>query len=260
MNNIFVCAASIACATLGCSLEVTDEPSREPVGTDAAEVRRFADFDVAFGDCVESIGVTLASTETVAALVPPEYLPVGTGTPVTPLVVRTASCESVSVDGQRGRPGRVVQIGAVIVPPDGTGDINNYTLHYYSDDSKLVEALGRAGMAVTKAHVAYADTDSSLDVTVKARGCSSLRLNGPVMPVSAPAGSFLANWWAATRYGTLKLSTTVPEIAIGSAALVLAVRAEGDLDELFGGTSVPFPILQQFNAFSAAAMHVSRGE
>jgi hypothetical protein len=262
MKWVVFCAAGFIPATLGCSMEVADHSSLEPVGAEATELRRAADFDVSFADCVESIGVTLAATGSVAARVPPEFVPVGIGTPVTPLVVRTASCGNISVDGKRGRSGSVVQIGAVIVPPDGTGDINNYTLYYYSDDPKLVEALGRAGMALTKAHVAYEFEDagaaSSLEVSVKARGCSALHLEGPVAPVSTPAGSFLANWWTSTRRGTLKLSTSVPEIAIGSATLALDVSSEGELDELFGGTSITFPLLEQFNAFDAAAMHVSR--
>ncbi len=264
MKGLLFCAGIAAFTTLGCSMEVSDEPPGELAGTETAELRRFAAFDVSFGDCVESIGVTLASTAAVESLLSPGFIPVGVGTPVTPLVVRTASCGSISVDGKRGRSGSMVQIGAVIVPPDGTGDINNYTLYYYSDDPKLVEALEHAGMAATKAHVAYEvehdGAGSSLDVTVKARGCSSLHLGGPVTPVSTPAGSFLANWWPDTRGGPLKLSTNVPEIAIGSATLVLDVRPEGALDELLGGTSIAFPILEQFNAFDAAEMHVSRGD
>ena len=50
------------------------------------------------------------------------------GQPVKPLVVRTARCSGIAVDGQEAKPGEVVQIGAVTVPPDGTGDINNYTI------------------------------------------------------------------------------------------------------------------------------------
>jgi hypothetical protein len=264
MNRVPLSAALVACVTLGCSVDVVDESSPELVGTRADELRRFADFDVSFADCVESIGVALASTETVSAHVPPPFVPAGIGTPVTPLVVRTASCASISVDGKPGRSGSVVQIGAVIVPPDGTGDINNYTLRYYSDDRKLVEALERAGLAVTKVEIGYhfadADAASSLDVTVTARGRSPLHLSGSVAPASAPAGSFLANWWVNAHRGALRLSTNVPEIAIGSAALVLDVRAHGALDELFGGTSVPFPILEQFNVFAAAEMHVSQSD
>ena len=254
----------VALVMLGCSGDVVHESSPELVGMRADELRDCADFDASFADCVESIGVVLASTEEVSAHVPPPFVPVGIWTPVTPLVVRTADCANISVDGKRGGSGSVVQIGAVIVPPDGTGDINNYTLRYYSDNRKLADALGRAGLAVTRVQIGYdftnADAASSLDVTVTARGDSRLRLSGSVAPASAPAGSFLANWWVDTRRGALKLSTNVPEIAIGSAALVLELRAHGALDELFGGTSITFQLLEQFNAFAAAEMHVSQGD
>ena len=47
-------------------------------------------FDVDFTSCVESVGVGLAPTANVVALTPPPFIPVGLGTPVSPVVVRTA--------------------------------------------------------------------------------------------------------------------------------------------------------------------------
>jgi hypothetical protein len=86
-----------------------------------------ANFPVELTDCVESIGVTLVSTERARALVPPEFHLVGEAAPVTPLVVRTAPC-GIAVAGQKPNVGSITQIGLVIIPPDFTGDINNYTL------------------------------------------------------------------------------------------------------------------------------------
>ena len=85
---------------------------------------------VVFRDCIESIGVALVATESARALTPAGFVLVGEGQPVTPLVVRTSRCRDVSVDGHGAEPGAIVQIGAVIVPPDFTGDINNYTFWY----------------------------------------------------------------------------------------------------------------------------------
>lgn len=82
-------------------------------------------FSVEFTDCVESIGVTLLPTEQVEELIPEGFVVVGTGQPVTPIVVRTARCR-ISLDSRPAETGSVVQVGAVIVPPDFTGDINNY--------------------------------------------------------------------------------------------------------------------------------------
>jgi hypothetical protein len=87
-----------------------------------------ANFPVEFTDCVESIGVTLVPTALARACVPAQFILVGEGQPVTPLVVRTASCRGISVSGHEPKAGEIVHIGLVIVPPDGTGDINNYTI------------------------------------------------------------------------------------------------------------------------------------
>ena len=92
---------------------------------------------VEFADCVESIGVGLVATEAARDLVPAPFVLVGEGQPVTPLVVRTSDCVGISVDGRHARSGSIVQIGAVIVPPDFSGDINNYTLLYYTSDPGL---------------------------------------------------------------------------------------------------------------------------
>src|SRR5262245_11710807 len=105
-----------------------------------------SDFSVEFTDCVESIGVGLVPTASARVYVPLPFILVGEGQPVTPLVVRTARCRSIRVDGHTAKPGEIVQIGAVIVPPDGTGDINNYTIWYYTSDVRLARHLGRAGV------------------------------------------------------------------------------------------------------------------
>src|SRR5690348_9128024 len=88
-------------------------------------------FDVTFTDCLESIGVTLLPTASVRSLVPQSFILAGDGQPLTPVVVRTARCQHISTDGHGQRLGDIVQIGAVVVPPDFTGDINNYTIWYY---------------------------------------------------------------------------------------------------------------------------------
>jgi len=104
-------------------------------------------FPVEFTDCVESIGVGLVPTEHAWTLVPSAFQLVGEGQAVTPLVVRTAHCSGIAVGGHRPKAGAVVQIGAIIVPPDFTGDINNYTLWDYTSDSHLARHLARLGVS-----------------------------------------------------------------------------------------------------------------
>src|SRR5215510_6546532 len=100
----------------------------------AAVIDDQQDFNVEFTNCVESIGVGLVPTEVVQPLVPAGFHLVGEGQPVTPIVVRTADCGGIAVAGERSKAGSVVQIGVVIVPPDFSADINNYTLWYYTSD------------------------------------------------------------------------------------------------------------------------------
>ena len=219
-----------------------------------------AGFAAEFSDCVESIGVGLVPTESARALVPVEFHLVGEGGPVTPLVVRTAQCGGIAVAGHRPKAGSLVQIGVVIVPPDFTGDINNYTLWYYTSDAKLAHHLTRLG--VRAQHVPTIDydyepsSDGSLFVAVPRPGRPALSLDGTVVESENASGSFVANWWAKADGCRVKMKTNVPEIFIGEANLTLTTVPNGPLGQLIGGGSTGFPVLQQFNTFGNARMAV----
>jgi len=219
-----------------------------------------ADFPVEFSDCVESIGVTLVSTESARAYVPAGFILVGEGQPVTPLVVRTASCRGIAVDGHESKTGKIIQIGLVIVPPDGTGDINNYTLWYYSSDARLTTQLNKTSVGAQLVPTIDYDFDpavNSLLVMVPTPGSPRFALSGAVQPSASPAGSFLANWWRRTEAGDVKMSTSVPVINIGGAGITLTTDPGGPLGQLLGGGSTGFPVLQQFNSFGSAHMEVN---
>jgi hypothetical protein len=218
-----------------------------------------ANFPVEFTDCVESIGVTLVPTASVRAYVPHQFILAGEGQPVTPLVVRTAQCSNIAVAGHEPMAGAMVQIGAVIVPPDFTGDINNYTIWFSTSNAKLATQLRKVGVdaqLVPVINYDYQSGNNSLTVRVPAPFESSLTLSGSVLPSPNAAGSFIANWWQQTKTGVVKMSTNVPDIKIGSANLTL-ITEDDPLAQLFGGSSTGFPIIQQFNTFAAANMQVS---
>ena len=205
----------------------------------------------------ESIGVGLSPTNNVKELVPERFLLVGDSDPVTPIVVRTARCE-ISVDGQRSRLGTIVQVGAIIVPPDGTGDINNFTLFYYTDDLRLAIRLLLAGV-----NAQYSPTlkfqlgkDNSLQVKVRVPSDPRFTVAGVVTPSTQPAGSFVANWWDQSFLGITKMTTTVPTIMIGSADLTLKTDAENQFGKLVGSDTLNFPIIQQYNTFTSATLAV----
>lgn len=218
----------------------------------------FTDFSVDFTNCVESIGVGLVPTANAQAHVPSEFILVGAGQPVTPLVVRTSRC-SISVNGHNSGVGEIVQIGAVIVPPDGTGDINNYTMFYYTSDLRLALRLLLAG--VNAQFVPTIDyhkgNDNSFSVRVPLPGIPRFAVNGTVIPSPNPAGSFIANWWQKTYQGNVKMKTEVPVIKIGGANLTLTTNANNPLGQLTGGNTLGFPVIQQFNTFANAQMNVN---
>jgi hypothetical protein len=219
-----------------------------------------ASFGVEFEGCVESIGVALAPIAGVMALTPPEFIPVGLGGPVSPIVVRTADCAGIAVDGGKSKPGSVVQIGAVVVPPDGAGDINNYTFWYSTTSEKLAHRLQDLGVAVQHvANIGYdLDAGNQLSVSVQRPGNPRFLVSGTAVPPEDPAVSFEAIWWQKTAAGNVRMDTTVPVIAIGSADLSLATDADSALGMLIGGGAIDFWILQQFNALPMAHMDVSR--
>jgi hypothetical protein len=226
-----------------------------PVSPDSS-----TNFPVEFSDCVESIGVTLVSTESARAYVPAEFILVGEGQPVTPLVVRTASCRGIAVDGRQSKPGEIIQIGLVIVPPDGTGDINNYTVWYSSNDAILATQVRQTGVTaqiVSTIDYGFDPAVNSLFVLLPRPGWPRLALSGAVQPSPFAAGSFLANWWQQTEAGKVKMSTNVPVINIGAANLTMTTDPNGPLGQLIGGGSTGFPVLQQFNTFGAAHMEIS---
>jgi hypothetical protein len=214
-------------------------------------------FQVRFTNCVESIGVGLAPTDGVLETLPPEFTPVGIGEPVTPVVVRTSRC-AISVQGFKKRTGNIVQIGAIIIPPDGTGDINNYTLYYYTDDIVMWLYLNVVGVdAQYVPTLQYRmSANNSLLVRIPVPGFPRFQIAGNIAPSNVSSGSFLANWWQKSPCGIVKMSTNVPVIKIGGADLTLTTQSDSSLGQLIGDDTLNFPIIQQFNSFDEARMKV----
>src|SRR5436190_6641069 len=116
-------------------------------------------FSVDFSQCTEAVGVGPVSLMKAATLVPAPFsvLPIAAVPMSTAaIVVRATSCESVRVNGGGAAPTNISQIGVEIAAPDGTGDINNYTLIYISNNPELVTAFNHAGVpAVLDATLTY---------------------------------------------------------------------------------------------------------
>lgn len=222
------------------------------------------DIQVRLNDCSEFIGVAQIPLARVQPLVPPPFL-IAEGPPgFASLVVRASLCRAASMDGSPPEPVRVGQVGVVLVPPDGTGDINNYTLLYATDNRRLALGLEVAGLPV------LFDPDLVYEVTPDPPGAGgelfvdaspltspAWFLSGTVNdPPPGPAFPFVANWWFRTRSGRLEMSTSIPLLSYGSGSVQVYTRRNSLLGGLIGGNTSLFGVNLR-GVFAKAVMSVT---
>jgi hypothetical protein len=225
---------------------------------------------VGFVDCVESIGVGLGPTAVVRPRVPASYILAGDPTqPVTPLAFRTAHCKSITVNGRNSGSHHLVQIGATIVSPDGTGDINNYQLYYYTDSRPLADALRCAGLSVqydSELDYDYHACDPGVNCPLEVDtgyGRPAFDLKGTVVTSGQTMQvPLVSNWWSGSGTGRIRMQSSGPDglvtVSFGGADLTATTNSSSDLARLFGSATIGFPILQQFNTVAAGTMKVSK--
>ncbi|RVU49288.1 hypothetical protein [Rubrivivax rivuli] len=225
---------------------------------------------VQFTQCTEFVGVAVVDAAAARALVPARYTLVADAAGAR-LVVRAADCAAVRVGARPARPGRVAQVGLIIVSPDGTGTdpntaINNYTLGYVSNSPALVQALRGAGVpAVLDEGLAY-----TAPAPTAAGGSGDLFVAvAPEHPAAGPRWflhgtvnvpgfdtSFLANWWVAGPGGReTKMATTLPLISFDFGSQVsFTTQRQGALATLLPGHRIENFVLSFRGAFPAATM------
>jgi hypothetical protein len=225
---------------LACGLAaVTSAPVTSEAGTPSPR-----QFTVDFAGCTEFAGVGPVDLAAAQALVPSGFttLTVGSGGAI---VVRATACDSFVVNGGAAQPGIISQIGVEIVPPDNTGDINNYTLLYVTNDRDLAEAYRGLGLpAIFDPTLTYEFTyDSSgsageLYVTAQGPELPAYFLFGTETDPTAPGSDFKANWWYKTPSGaTMKQAGDYPDIAFGTASVTVYTSKNSTLGNLMGGNS-----------------------
>jgi hypothetical protein len=221
-------------------------------------------FDVAFANCREVANVGTLPTANARPLVPAQYTLLGDGSPLTPFVVRSVHCDSISVGQGTDAPGDLIQIGFLVVGPDGDGDINNYAVYYDTSHARLAEALRRVGVPasnvprLSESVAVQADGSGIYDFVVPAPFAPALEFAGPVgAPVGGPI-PFVANWWSTTSGVTVKMNSTFPQLFIADNDVTLTVPAGSALAALLGTTTVTsWPVLKLYDNFPSAVMHVS---
>jgi hypothetical protein len=255
----------VAFAASGCAME-----SGESIGSTSEELlcAHPRTVRVRFEDCTEFAGLTPVPLENVEALVPSHYEIAGAIDGVAVAVFRSASCESVRIDGGRARAGVVAQVGVNVVAPTGEGDINNYTLYYATDSLELFVRLRLAGVnagfvpgLVYEYTPNAAGTGGDLFVDVSRPRNATYELSGPESePVPGDPGfPFVANWWRSSRESDVVMSTTIPNIRFGDASAVTVTTDDGSrIAEILGATSASFPVLSVRGVFASADMEVRR--
>jgi hypothetical protein len=260
-----LCASGLA--VLGCMADVEESAPPIPAGEIEQAWLFDPDFEVDFEACREVANVGLLPTANARPLVPEEFTLVGENDELTPFVVRTVHCDSIAVDGKLPKPGNIVQIGVLILAPEGDGDINNYTLYFDTSNLRLALRLALAGV-----NASWVPTlQESLDEEPDGSGDYEFAVPPPFQPrmafagpVGAPVGGpipFVANWWRHSFGDTVKMSSTFPELFIADNDVVLTVPPGSQLAQLIGATEVSdWPVLKLFDTFPSAHMVVTRGD
>jgi len=228
---------------------------------------------VQFAQCTEFVGVAPVDAIKARALVPAAYTPVIDAAGAR-LVVRAADCASVRVGALPPKPGRMAQIGIIILSPDGTATdpntgINNYTLTYASNAPALVAVLRAAGVpAALDLGLAYEispplGTGSEFYVAVSPEldGGAGKRatwfLHGSVNSPQVPS-TFLANWWRHEGGREVKMATDIPAISFDFASQVrFATSRLNTVGGLLGANGLSGFPLSFRGAFAAGTMVVT---
>jgi hypothetical protein len=186
--------------------------------------------------------------------VPAEYTLAGEPGPVSPLAIRTASCDHINV-GWTSAPGHIVQVGALINNVDGTGFVNVYFMWWYTDNAPLAIAYQIRGvnMAYTH-HIDYDYTAGALNeqvpfhVGVPGVGNNpAFDINGMVSEGDVHTGFFQGNWWAKNRRFTVRAQSNTFDQLAGTAQYTVTTNPDSKLGKVLGGGSAFLPILPQFN-------------
>jgi len=216
-------------------------------------------FTATLTDCTELIGFGPVPLEPARSLVPSGYSLVPFDGSAA-LVVRASRCAGVSVDHSAQKPAIVVQVGIAVIPPDGTGNINNYTLLYATNHEQLAQALNRTGLpaVLDRALVYEFAPDSSGHGELYAAVSPGLQpawfLTGAADPPPPGGDPVVANWWFNGGRGMLKMSTSIPSISYGAASFSLHTSKFSLLGSLIGGnTDASFVFFNARGAFGSGS-------
>ncbi len=210
----------------------------------AAAVMAQPTSEVQFSGCTEYVGTGQIPRANATPFIPSTFqLPAG---PTVTLVARVSECSSVVIDNARPEAVRLSQIGVSVVSPDGTGDINNYTIVYVTNSKRLAQRLERAGLpAKVDEDLVYEVTAGKLFADISSDEAPAFFFSGPVVePTPGTGFPFTANWWYESNRGRLRMQLVIPYIEFGFGAdkPTLFSRKDAPVGKLIGGNT--------YNAFT----------
>jgi len=206
-------------------------------------------FSVEFENCQEFAGLYPVEISNVAPFVPNDYIIASQDGTTALVVFRTAECARANITGDDNNQLPIEndsvilsQVGVAVVPPLGMGDVNNYTIHYGTNNKKLAGALKKIGIKAKLVKRLEFDYESDDGVGSYFIENSSGRVRHVITgPASAPptgeiGAPFVANWWENGITGNVRMQTYIPELRQGNAAEVI-VTTEGwtIISDLLGG-------------------------
>jgi hypothetical protein len=224
-------------------------------------------FNVQFSGCREFVGWGPVSLAAAQPLVPAGYVIAGAADGQAAIVVRATSCDRASVDQSLAQPTEVSQIGINLVAPGGTGDINNYTVVYVTNNEALAKRFQIAGLpAVFDPQLTYEYSPDwsglSGQLYVSRAGeelPSYFSFGTETEPPPNSQQSLLANWWFTDPEGRMEQSTLFPAISFGTASVSLYTINTSVLGQLIGGNAHGnFSFLSVRGVYPTATMTVSR--
>lgn len=248
-----------ACLSAGCG-----DGGRAPLGIGAAALATSArGFTAELGGCDEFVGSTLIPLAAARSRVPASYGIAEAAPDQATLFVRASRCEAVDIDGEGPRPAIVSEGGVAITAPDGTGDINIYTLWFATDDVALAARLKIAGFDVKlipSLGYEYTLNEAGSGGTFSAGAHEPAALAYQVtgfMTEPTPVGFPLTvNWWLAGRHGAVQIGTDIPEIHHGGADVSLSTKPGSQVGQILGGSTTTFPAFRTHGRFEHAFMSV----
>ena len=162
-----------------------------PVGDDAeatsqSQLGEAHQVTATFTNCIEFGGVGLVPTANIQDRIPSQYILIPGPPGLSIFVAHMAKCQEIKVGNGAGRPGLMGHLGALIIPPTGTGNFNNYLFSHVTDDPGLFAAPKGSGPRATalNPHKRFAVLGSGSDTTLSAAA------QKPQVLVFGPSGSF----------------------------------------------------------------------